>query len=203
MMDAGNENENKNAGEVVLTVAEAAALLNVTIPRLRRLLARPDFAPLLRQQERRTRTGTRTSTVIPESVLVSLQAIVESGETSFPGQEAEQEREQERNRNGNEHAALREAFQSDILFLRRQAETHAQEIARRDIAEAELRRLLLADRQEIARLREQLALAAAPQVPGSQVAADMDNHAQETAEAVRSQPEPPPARKWFEFWKRG
>ena len=68
----------------LLTVAEVAGRLGVTVPRLRRWLGRPENAHLSFQVERQTRTGTRTAVVVPVSVL--------------PQIEIEQKREQEQER---------------------------------------------------------------------------------------------------------
>ena len=78
--------------EEFLTIAEAATRLGVTIPRLRRLLARPQFAPYCKTVARQTRTGIRTATVIPVSVLSSIQIDA----TQPVEREHKQEREQER-----------------------------------------------------------------------------------------------------------
>jgi hypothetical protein len=72
----------------LLTVAEAAARLSVSIPRLRRLLARPEFARYTTSQARETKTGTRTSLAVPVSVLPLLADGMERERTktaeSFP-----------------------------------------------------------------------------------------------------------------------
>jgi len=73
-----------------LTVSEAAAELGTTQPRLRRLLVRPDFAGRTQTETRETKTGTRTATVVPVSVLDDLRAALEAA----PVREQKQEREQ-------------------------------------------------------------------------------------------------------------
>ena len=78
-----------------VTVAEAAQELGVTVPRLRRLLARPDFARHVTERERRTRTGTRTSKGVPVTVLVSLREALERPEAQEASAEPERERENE------------------------------------------------------------------------------------------------------------
>jgi len=85
-----------------LTVSEAAAELGTTQPRLRRLLARPDFAGRVHQQERETKTGTRTATVVPVLLLDDLRAALETraagterARGAGPVREQKQEREQE------------------------------------------------------------------------------------------------------------
>jgi hypothetical protein len=60
-------------------------------------------------------------------------------------------------------AALLDQLRGEVEFLREQARAHTAEIMRRDQAEGELRRLMLSDRQEIAQLRQQLAITAAPE----------------------------------------
>lgn len=76
----------------LLTVAEAAARLGVSLPRLRRLLARPENAACLTSVTRETRTGTRTATAIPFSFLSELKALCEREKA--PQRPQEREREQ-------------------------------------------------------------------------------------------------------------
>ena len=53
----------------LLTVAEAAQKLGVSIPRLRRWLARPENASFSSSVQRQTRTGIRTAAVVSITVL--------------------------------------------------------------------------------------------------------------------------------------
>jgi hypothetical protein len=75
--------------EEFLTVAEAAASIDFTIPRLRRLLARPDYARHCKTIDRQTRTGTRTAMMVPVSLLSQI-ANMSHAQTK---QEQKQERE--------------------------------------------------------------------------------------------------------------
>ena len=87
----------------LLTVQEAAEALSVSAPRLRRLLARPEWIARTETRTRQTRTGTRTGTVLNRSLLPELRAALEA----FPSTiERERERDetgtkQEQNRNEN------------------------------------------------------------------------------------------------------
>jgi len=81
-----------HAGEFV-TVAQAAARLGVTEPRLRRAVARTGTAT--QTQTRRTRTGTRTGTVLPVAALVGLAAFLSENGTERE-HDGEQKRERER-----------------------------------------------------------------------------------------------------------
>jgi hypothetical protein len=216
-MSDANENGNENAPDSVLTVAEAAQQLNVTLPRLRRMLARPDFAACLLQVERQTKTGTRTSTVLPVSVLVSLQQALESGETAKRDVEAEREQEREQTQNRNENAVLLEQMRSEIQYLRgeltAQREQHGQETARRDEADGEFRRLLLKQDSEIARLQQEnrLLLAVPPveSTPQSNEDARTDTvepdagiSAQELEQAENRLETGQEKKKWYQFWRK-
>jgi hypothetical protein len=68
-----NGNGSRPPGDSV-TVCEAAQRLGFTLPRLQRLLKRPEFAPHVHQAERPTRTGTRTVTLVSVSVLEALRS---------------------------------------------------------------------------------------------------------------------------------
>ena len=94
--------------------------------------------------------------------------------------------------------ALVEHQAGEIAFLRT-------EIERRNQAEGELRRLMLTDRQEIARLRDQLAITAAPKdvpeaptdTPGEQSGyqpGPTDDRAENGAHKRKS--------KWWHLWER-
>lgn len=66
-----------------LTIAQTAARLGVTEPRLRRALKLPEFADRT-LTETQTRTGTRTGTGIPLALVLDLQAFFER-KTTAPG----------------------------------------------------------------------------------------------------------------------
>jgi hypothetical protein len=92
-------------------------------------------------------------------------------------------------------SGLIEQLQGEVLFLRGRVEEHEAEIRRRDQAEGELRRLMLADRQELQQLRAQLAIAAAPTEETSQ-AGDVVTTDQASAPK-------PPVRTWWQKLQRG
>jgi hypothetical protein len=73
----------------------------------------------------------------------------------------------------------------EIAFLRARIEEHEAEIRRRDVAESELRRLMLADKNELQALRQSAALMIAPS------AEDKEEKAAET-----------PALAWWQRWPR-
>lgn len=60
-----------------LTVAEAAAQLGTTIPRLRRLLSRPEMVGVSQLRNVETKRGTRTSLVVLVSEMKTLEAALE------------------------------------------------------------------------------------------------------------------------------
>lgn len=87
---------------------------------------------------------------------------------------------------------LIEQLRSEVTFLRSQIEAT-------NIEKAELRRLMLADRQEIAELRQRLALVAAPEpTPEGPQSSEKDPPEREASggplESTR--------RPWWQVWKR-
>lgn len=94
MNDATDTSGGAETGEA-LPVAEAAAFLNVSERRLRRLLQRPEYAARTVAQTRRTRTGTRTGAALPPGLLDDLRAAVEHENNAANG--------------GNENAAQTQA----------------------------------------------------------------------------------------------
>lgn len=80
-----------NGGEL-LTVAQAAERLGTTIPRLRRLLARPEMEGASRQEAIETKRGTRTSTVVPVPELPRLAKALQMGDAAPGVQKQEQAR---------------------------------------------------------------------------------------------------------------
>jgi len=82
----------------VLTIAEAAAQIGVNEPRLRRLLARPEYAPRVVTLTRRTRTGTRTGKAVPLAFLPELQALFERETGPEGARERKRKHVQERKR---------------------------------------------------------------------------------------------------------
>lgn len=168
--------------EEFITIAEAAQRLGVTIPRLRRFLARPEWNELLKERETRTRTGTRTARTVSVLVLNEIEEALKEGD----------KREREREHSTPEpflfslgeqtnkvpikstDPALVEQLQTENTFLR--AELTAQREAHQT-AEAELRRLLLLDKQELLDLRQRVAQIEAPK-------AETGKDTQETTEGA-------------------
>jgi hypothetical protein len=123
--------------EEYLTVAEAAERIGFTIPRLRRLIARPPYVQHCRTVSRETRTGTRAAVVIPVSMLAEMA----SGRHERPQQEREREQGHiEEGRSDPDLAAayeriiaekdarikdLTEALEHERERSRRHAEAHA------------------------------------------------------------------------------
>jgi len=94
--------------------------------------------------------------------------------------------------------ALVEHQVGEIAFLRT-------EIERRNQAEGELRRLMLTDRQEIARLRDQLAITAAPtDVPEATTDTPGDQNGSESGPADDRGENSAQKRKtkWWHLWER-
>lgn len=75
------DNDAADAAAEFVTVADAAAQLGTNLPRLQRLLKRPEFAAHAIKQERSTRTGTRTVTTVNVSVLPLLRVALDEGIT--------------------------------------------------------------------------------------------------------------------------
>lgn len=160
--------------EEFITITEAAQRLGVTIPRLRRFLARPEWSDLLKERETRTRTGTRTARTVSVLVLHEIgQALKERDKQererehstpepfSFPLGEQKQASEPETKKQSATppDAALVAQLQAENAFLR--GELTAQREAR-EVEASELRRLMLMDRQELLELRQRVALVEAP-----------------------------------------
>ena len=75
-----------------VTISKAAETLGVTLPRLARLLKRPEFAASVSKGERQTRTGTRTVTLVRVSVLDALRrALFETENEAKTDDEAKEE----------------------------------------------------------------------------------------------------------------
>jgi hypothetical protein len=65
---SASDGNTTNGSSDSVTVSVMAERLGVTLPRLMRLLKRPELAPLCWQESRPTRTGTRTVTLVSVSV---------------------------------------------------------------------------------------------------------------------------------------
>ncbi len=95
-----------------VTVAQAAARLGVTEPRLRRAVTRTGTPT--QTQTRRTRTGTRTGTVLPEACLDALAAFFSENGTE---REPDAEGERKRQRNGSQADAEPFAASTDAALV--------------------------------------------------------------------------------------
>jgi hypothetical protein len=152
----------------------------VTEPRLRRLLSRPDFRSYARQEERKTRTGTRTATVIPVRVLPDFRAALEKE----AGSNGQREREQKQP----------EAFASI-------AAAYETVLREKEARIADLQTALEHEREQSRRLAEALAreqtLRALPS-PSPQTAARSthDDAVERDAESVGQ------ITPWWKLWER-
>jgi len=81
---------------------------------------------------------------------------------------------------------LLEQLQSEVQFLRARIEAA-------DVEKSELRRLMLADKNELSELRQKLALTAAPEQTQEGTSVPHSAKAEAAAGSV----------SWWEFWKRG
>jgi len=122
--------ENTSAEEVV-TIAEAAQELKVSIPRLRRLLAKPEWKGTVRQIDRPTKTGIRSTTVVPVSAIPNLSTALD-------------EREHEQTNVQLVPAVQKTLADKDaeIEFLRGALRFAQESLLREQIAHADTRRLL-------------------------------------------------------------
>ena len=93
----------------------------------------------------------------------------------------------------------------EIAFLRGRIEAHEEERRRRDIAEGEIRRLMLADKTELQTLRQKVALLIAPMettgAASEEVPEPTPDPAELTARTGEAAPEPP-RRAWWVFRRR-
>lgn len=109
-------NENGNEPQL-LTIGNAANHLKVSIPRLRRLLARPEYAPLLQSFTHRTPTGDRQAQGVDVSDLETLRSGLDGN-----GIEPERKQERERIKSEREQEQIRHvgddaASQPDVSAL--------------------------------------------------------------------------------------
>lgn len=126
-----NINGNGNANGTVtpealpfeaVPVQDLARELAITLPRLQRLLKRPEFARSVHKGERQTQTGTRTVTLVNVSIVPALREQIQSQS----GAAGEQKREQKR----TETLALDdERTRVLVSLLMQQAEARIQELS--------------------------------------------------------------------------
>ena len=163
-----------------LTIAEMARRLGTTEPRLRRILQREEFSEYTRQQERHTRTGTRTGTVVSVSVLPRLREAFEKGSTQQP--EHKREREQSEALSLSKMAALYSALAAEKDARIRQQENEINHL-----------------RGEVEFLRKQVEgkiLQAAPSEP-----MPVTTGQAETTQ-TGGQAETDTRRPWWQIWRR-
>ena len=169
-----------------LTVAEAAKRLGVSIPRLRRLLARPEFASCARQVTHETKTGTRTAMAVPVPVLPALQTAIEQGN----GQQREREQGEPFSLSAQELAVY-----TDRMLAERER-LIAEKDARIADLTARIEYLEQAHRHALEALAREQALRALPPV---------QPEAQTPAEGARPEEPTMPAqekRPWWWPWRR-
>ncbi len=179
-------NENGNAAGDTVTASEAAARLGIPLPRLMRLLRRPEFAPHVGKGERETRTGTRTVTVVSVSVMPALRTATE---------------EHKHEQNGPER------YRPDDAAARMQLSVVYETLLReKDARIADLAAALEHERESHRRTQTLLALAP-PQAP-----TETGPGAPESGATVESGGCTEPAqseaqeretrRAWWQFWRR-
>ena len=216
--------------EDLLTVAEAAEALGVSVPRLRRVLGRPEWSGRTETRTRQTRTGTRTGTVLNSSLLPELKLFLEES-NSFPSP-VEREREQDatetgtrtgtvRNENGNEsngsdhhdwkaRALVAEAEKEGLTL--RLADTASDRDAWKEQAgklDSRLAEALEALQRAQDETRATRALSARSAMQIEAVGAPDVPHAQDAASegaktplnTVRAPSEALKLRPWWAFWK--
>ena len=116
-----------------VTVAQAAERLGTTVPRLRRLLARPELSDCSRQEAVQTQRGTRTSMVVLVSQFPTLRQSLQKAETGESIEEQKQEHLKTFSK--REAAALELALQQTQLTLAAKDQTiavQARELATKD-----------------------------------------------------------------------
>lgn len=148
MLDANSTNEQGEQGEQWISVREAAEKLHIGIRGVQQRIARGKI--------RHKKEGERLLVCLERAPLADSPQGEQDEQRERTGANNEQLREQDAN---NANTALFAQLRSENAFLRSEL-TATREAA--TIAQAEMRRLLLADRQEIAQLRQQLALDVAP-----------------------------------------
>lgn len=197
-----------------LPLTEAAQQLGLTLPRLQRILKRPEFAAHVHTGQRQTKTGTRTVTLVSVSILADI------------GRWAT---EQKREQYGQNHyrSALAEAQQDGaqlvpaekLELLAAVVRTKDAEIAEKDrhlhtkdslIAEKDERIMLLTEK--IAGLEQRLARTPLPEAANSaQGAAEAGAAAKQVADALVPSEAPTEAKVtepkvggwWSRLWRRG
>lgn len=125
--------EEISSDEEFIALADAAKKLNISIPRLRRFLAKPEWKNSVRQVERSTKTGMRSTAVVSVSVLSDLAKALE-------------EKEHEPH-SGQLIPAMQKTLSekdSEIEYLRNALRFAQESLLREQIAHAETRRLLAA-----------------------------------------------------------
>ena len=213
----GTDTADRNGSKVspdTVPLSEAAERLGVTLPRLQRLLRRAEFAPHVSKGERRTRTGTRTVTLVSVSVLPDLRSTIE-------GQKHEQNGANRYRSEGGE-ASAREGEASGPL-VRAVIAQMEQRLADKDAEIARLAKLLddanERQRMTLAALGQEQQLRAlatpspvqepAPEQTGPERHAGGPTAGDGGPEAAEAQPRPGgasegerPRQAWWQVWRR-
>jgi hypothetical protein len=198
--------------EDLLTVQEAAEALSVSAPRLRRLLARPEWSGRTETRTRQTRTGTRTATVLNRSLLPEIREALAEGtnlrETSgAPSSTIEPERERDAtgtgtDRNENENApdwktrALVAESERDGLTARL-ADTQTD----RDAWKAQAQELTESLRAALDEVRSARALSSRPTVQIEASGHSSASQSEDSGLVKGITPPAPEVRLWWQFWK--
>lgn len=185
----------------LLTLAEVAEELNVTLPRLRRAITRTGMTT--ETVSRSTRTGTRTAQAIRRESVLSLSKVL-AGEQSEPEREQAQERKQERVQE-RERKPI-QPVESDTVLVQELRERLADKDAEVQYLrealtrEQETSRNLSATVARYALSEKQSRLIEAPSVTSdsTETGATGQTGQVQGSDAVAGNS----ARAWWEFWKR-
>ncbi len=127
-----------------LTIAEAAARLGISGPRLRRLLTRPGFAERIQKQSHETVTGTRSATMIPLALLLDLK----TASASYRAREKQVHKENNSNDNHSDNVA------DNVSMTVPMGAAFAAALSAKDEVIMELRAALAHEREQAVRLTE-------------------------------------------------
>lgn len=194
----------KDATEV-LTIAEAAARLDVPERTLRHVLKRPEYAAQTRQETRQTKTGTRQSTLLSAALLPDLAQHFAKWENPAEHGNPNAARTRQEAANPAEENTAEHGRNLIPLYSMLLQEKDARLLdAQSQIASLE--RALEHEREQSRRLVEALAreqmLRALPPAPVNETRQEAAENTANAAEAEQTPPEPP-HKAWWKFWERG